>query len=88
MCANSEQYDNVCREQFEKISQKMVAIDFALRGDEAGEHPGMVSRLKNIEAFVSNMVWMRKTMITSVITLCLTGTAAAVVWIIREIGTK
>ena len=58
MCPNSDQYEQVCRDEFGQIKDKLDRLDEAIRGN--GE-PGLkvrIDRLERAEAISSRLLWL------------------------------
>ena len=58
MCPNSEQYEQVCKDEFGQINDKLDRLDEAIRGN--GE-PGLkvrIDRLERAEAIRSRLLWL------------------------------
>ena len=72
MCAGSDQYERVCRDEFAAIHEKLDRLDVSVRGNGK---PGLQVRLDRLEAAERNrsrLVWL---MIGAAVTL-----AATAVW--------
>ena len=58
MCPNSEQYEQVCKDEFGQINDKLDRLDEAIRGN--GE-PGLkvrIVRLERAEVIRSRLLWL------------------------------
>lgn len=78
MCPNSEQYEQVCKDEFGEIKDKLDRLDEAIRGN--GE-PGLkvrIDRLERAEAIRSRLLWL-------IAASTVTGTVSLVFQLIRGV---
>lgn len=50
LCPNSEQYERVCKNEFDRINFKLDRLDAAIRGDPGDDRPGVAGRLILLES--------------------------------------
>ena len=50
MCPNSEQYEQVCRERFDRLSGQMTDLIDAIVGTVSNGKPGVLERIRILEA--------------------------------------
>ena len=72
MTAESEQYKNVCKGEFQSIHTKLDKMDEAIRGNG---RPGIQTRLDRIERF-QHFIWF----------LCGAALTAGIAAVVRSIG--
>ena len=58
MCANSEQYETVCKGEFASIHQKLDKMDEAIRGNGKPGIQLRLDRLENSESRRSRLLWL------------------------------
>ena len=58
MCATSEQYEKICKGEFEKVHTKLDRLDVAIRGNGKIGLTGRIDRLEQAEARRSRMYWL------------------------------
>jgi hypothetical protein len=58
MCANSEQYETVCKGEFASIHVKLDKMDEAIRGNGKPGIQLRLDRLENSESRRSRLLWL------------------------------
>lgn len=72
MCADGDQYDRVCRDEFACIRTKLDRLDQSIRGNGKPGIQIRLDRLESAEAVRSKLIWL---IAASTVTL-----AAGTVW--------
>jgi len=79
MCAVSEQYENICKQEFAEIKTKLDRLDESIRGNGDLGLKTRIDRLERSEAIRSKLLWL---ITASVVTMAL----SMVIEVIRTIG--
>jgi len=58
MCATSEQYEKICKGEFEKVHRTLDRMDVSIRGNGKIGLTGRIDRLERAEARRNQMYWL------------------------------
>ena len=72
MCPRSEQYEQVCKRNFEEIHEKLDRLDVAIRGNGKPGIQRRLDRLEAADAVRSKLLWT--------ITAAVVALAAGALW--------
>ncbi len=54
MCNDIDQYENVCKDEFEKLHALLIKVDESIRGNG---RTGLVSKMATGEVYVKLLIW-------------------------------